>query len=43
VKRHLRRARNGEFAPRQESVPPTAEAVLDVYDSVVRSSRRRAA
>ena len=43
VKRHLRRARNGEFAPRQESVPPTVEAVLDVYDSVVRSSRRRAA
>jgi len=43
VKRHLRRARNGEFAPKQESVPPTLEEVLDVYDSVVRSSRRRAA
>lgn len=43
VKRHLRRARNGEFATQQESVPPTLEAVLDVYDSVVGISRRRAA
>ena len=43
VKRHLRRARNGEVAPREENVPPTLEDVLDVYDAVVTSSRRRAA
>jgi hypothetical protein len=43
VKRHLRRARNGEVAPREESVPPTLEDILDVYDSVVTTSRRRAA
>jgi len=39
VKRHLRRARNGEIAARQESVQPTLEDVLDVYDSIIRSSR----
>jgi transposase-like protein len=43
VKRHLRRARSGEVAPRQEAVLPTLEEVLDVYDSVVRRTRRRAA
>jgi Transcription factor WhiB/Sigma-70, region 4 len=48
VKRHLRRARNGEVAPRQELRRPTIEEVLDVYDSVVStagasSTRRRAA
>ena len=43
VKRHLRLARSGEFSAKQESVPPTIDQVLDVYDSIVRSSRRRAA
>ena len=43
VKRHLRRARNGEVTARQEPVPPTLEEVLDLYDSIVASSRRRAA
>ena len=43
VKRHLRRARNGEVAPRQQPVQPTLEEVLDLYDSIVTSSHRRAA
>jgi hypothetical protein len=43
VKRHLRRARHGEITPRQEPTRPTLEEVLEVYDSVVRSTRRRAA
>jgi hypothetical protein len=42
VKRHLRRARNGEVPPRQECTPPSLEEVLDVYDSIVRSTRRAA-
>ncbi len=43
VKRHLRRERNGAVEPRKKSVPPTLEEVLDVYDSVVNTTRRRAA
>jgi hypothetical protein len=43
VKRHLRRARNGEVARRQETTPPKLEEVLDVYDTVVSGNRRRAA
>jgi hypothetical protein len=42
VKRHLRRARNGEVPAREECTPPTLEEVLDVYDAIVRSTRRAA-
>lgn len=44
VKRHLRKARNGEIAPKLKAVPPTQEQVLAAYAKVVRTaSQRRAA
>jgi DNA invertase Pin-like site-specific DNA recombinase len=43
VKRHLRRARNGEFAEKHTTKAPTQDKVLEAYASVIGTSRRRAA
>ncbi len=43
VKRHLRRARNGEVVEKTTTSRPTSEQVLEAYDLVLGSSRRRAA
>ncbi|MGV8849059.1 MAG: WhiB family transcriptional regulator [Propionibacteriaceae bacterium] len=43
VKRHLRRARNGEVAEKHTTEAPTQDKVLEAYASVIGTSRRRAA
>jgi predicted DNA-binding protein (UPF0251 family) len=43
VKRHLRRARNGEVAEKRATQAPTTDQVLEAYASVIGTSRRRAA
>ena len=45
VKRHLRKARNGESATKLAAVPPSVEQVMAAYDQINRPSttRRRAA
>jgi hypothetical protein len=43
VKRHLRRARNGEVAEKRATTAPAQDQVLEAYASVIGTSRRRAA
>ena len=43
VKRHLRRARNGEVSEKRAPKAPTHEQVLEAYASVIGTSRRKAA
>ncbi len=43
VKRHLRRARNGEVAEKRATKAPSTDQVLEAYASVIGTSRRRAA
>ena len=43
VKRHLRRERSGEVAPKPVAPRPSLATVLRTYDEVVSSPRRRAA
>ncbi len=43
VKRHLRRARNGEVVEKRATKAPTTDQVLEAYASLIGTSRRRAA